>query len=101
MSEINPAIINGIIIAAYIITLLILFGIKKRIKEELVTASTYFMIAISLLIVIRIVDALIILDIFYVPFLQETMVLALALFLLMVAIRLYRYVKESGEAIKE
>lgn len=84
-----------------LVTLLTLFVIKSKIKKELAAAGTYFIIAVSLLIAIRIVDALITYDVFYIPFLQETMVLILSLFLLLATIRLYMFVKESGEEIKE
>lgn len=95
MDSINPVIMNGIILLVYIITFFLLLSVKSKIRKELTQACTYFMVAISLLIAIRIIDILITFDVFYVPFLQEAAVLALSLFLLLVSLRLYRYTKNN------
>jgi len=92
MTHITVIILSLVTLVIYIIILLLLFGIRKRLKDGIQSSVKYLTIAVFILIIIRIKDVLEKSEIFTIsiPYVHESLVILLSLSLLMGIINLYK-----------
>jgi len=95
MEDINPTLVNVFIMLIYLITLFVFSEIKSKVREEIVPTFTYLSIAVSLLILIRIIDLSMVYNIFYVPYLQEIAVLLLSVFIFLASVNFLRFIRSE------
>lgn len=90
--EVNLKILNLVIIAIYLGTLFFLFEVRSRVRERMRLTFTYLIIAVFMLILVRIVDLSQSQNLFFIPNLQEILVLILSAFIFMSVLHFYRFI---------